>query len=148
MKYKVAVATSDGKTVDSHFGHASAFVIYEVEETDGSFTDIEEREVRAACSGGECGAQTQEAEGGCASGGGCSNPVTQAPSPMDLIAQQLSDVDYVLVARIGPHAIRALAKYNVSAYDIVLPIDEAIAKINGYRKKITERKLRLSETAH
>ena len=61
---------------------------------------------------------------------------------MDEIAKALSDVDYVLVARIGPHAIRALAKYNVTAYDIVLPIEEAIAKINEYRKKIKERKNR------
>ena len=31
-KYKVAVATSDGKTVDSHFGHVSNFLIFEVDE--------------------------------------------------------------------------------------------------------------------
>ena len=30
-KYKVAVASSDGKTVDTHFGHAQSFLIFEVD---------------------------------------------------------------------------------------------------------------------
>lgn len=54
-KYKVAVATSDGKTVDSHFGHVQSFLIFEVDEESGKFEDIGEREAKAACSGGECG---------------------------------------------------------------------------------------------
>ena len=123
--YKVAVATSDGKTVDSHFGHAQSFLIFEVDEESGRSEDIGERSVRAACSGGQCGSQE-----GCGDGS----------SPMDKIAEALSDVQYVLAARIGPHAIRALAKYGVTAFDIVLPIGEAISKINDYRKKTEKRK--------
>ena len=149
MKYKVAVATSDGKTVDSHFGHVSNFLIFEVDEETGAFEDIEDRDVQAACSGGSC-AGTQAVEpSGCGSGAGCGghNGVGEGASAMDLIAKALSDVDYVLVARIGPHAVRALAKYNVTAYDIVLPIDEAIAKINEFRKKIAERKARFAQKA-
>ena len=34
-KYKVAVATSDGITVDSHFGHVQSFLIFEVDEESG-----------------------------------------------------------------------------------------------------------------
>lgn len=136
MKYKVAVATSDGKTVDSHFGHVSNFLIFEVDEESGKFEDVEERDVQAACSGGSCGGVQKESESPC----GGHNGAVSTSSPMDEIAKALSDVDYVLVARIGPHAIRALAKYDVTAYDIVLPIDEAISKINEFRKKINERK--------
>ena len=143
-KYKVAVATSDGKTVDSHFGHVSNFLIFEVDEESGKFEDVEERDVQAACSGGTCAGAISEskASSDCGSGAGCGghNGAGEASSPMDEIAKALSDVDYVLVARIGPHAIRALAKYDVTAYDIVLPIDEAISKINEFRKKIKERK--------
>ena len=148
-KYKVAVATSDGKTVDSHFGHVTNFLIFEVDEETGAFEDIEDRDVQAACSGGSC-AGTQAAESsGCGSGAGCGghNGAGEGASAMDLIAKALSDVDYVLVARIGPHAVRALAKYNVTAYDIVLPIDEAIAKINEFRIKIKERKARFAPKA-
>jgi hypothetical protein len=35
--------------------------------------------------------------------------------------------------------VQALTRFNVRAFDIALPIDEAIAKINLYRKKIAER---------
>lgn len=134
--YKVAVATSDGKTVDSHFGHAQSFLIFEVDEETGAFEDVEERDVTAACSGSECGGVQKD------SGCGGHNGAGAGHSQMDEIAKVLSDVDYVLVARIGPHAVRALARYKVTAYDIVLPIDEAIKKINEYRKKIAERKNR------
>ena len=137
-KYKVAVATSDGKTVDSHFGHVQSFLIFEVDEESGKYEDVEERDVTAACSGGSCGGVQSGSDSGC----GGHNGAGEGHSQMDEIAKALSDVDYVLVARIGPHAIRALAKYNVTAYDIVLPIDEAIAKINEYRIKIKERKNR------
>ena len=47
-KYKVAVATSDGKTVDSHFGHVQSFLIFEVDEESGKAEDIGERDVTAA----------------------------------------------------------------------------------------------------
>ncbi|MBQ9283130.1 MAG: hypothetical protein IJ207_13205 [Treponema sp.] len=147
-KYKVAVATSDGKTVDSHFGHVSNFLIFEVDEETGKFEDIEDRDVKAACSGGSCaGTQSAEESSGCGSGAGCGghNGAGHGDSSMDLIAKALSDVDYVLVARIGPHAVRALAKYEVTAYDIVLPIDEAIAKINEFRLKIKERKAKFAK---
>lgn len=135
-KYKVAVATSDGKTVDSHFGHVQSFLIFEVDEESGKAEDIGERDVTAACSGGFCGGVQSGSDSGC----GGHNGAGEGHSQMDEIAKALSDVDYVLVARIGPHAIRALAKYNVTAYDIVLPIEEAIAKINEYRIKIKERR--------
>lgn len=135
-KYKVAVATSDGKTVDSHFGHVQSFLILEVDEESGKFEEIEERDVRAACSGGECGGVQKDS--------GCEgrNGAHEGTNVMDEIAKALSDAEYVLVARIGPHAVRALAKYKITAYDIVLPIDEAISKINEFRKKIKERKNR------
>jgi len=123
--YKVAVATSDGKTVDSHFGHVKSFLIFQVEEESGKAEDIGERDVTAACSEGSCGGH---------------NGAGAETSPMEEIAKELSDVDYVLVAKIGPHAIRALAKYDITAYDIVLPIEEAITKINDFRKKIKERR--------
>lgn len=122
-KYKVAVASSDGKTVDTHFGHAQSFLIFEVDEQTGAFEDVEERDVRAACnSQASCGGRIEEGDS------------------MDLAAKALEDVDYVLVAKIGPHAIRALARYDITAYDIVLPIDEASKKINEFRLKIKARR--------
>ena len=130
-EYRIAVATSDGKTVDTHFGHARSFVIFAVDEDSGAFRDIEERTIdTAGCAGGECG------------GAGCGgrNGAGAGQNVMDAIAERLDGVSYVLVARIGPHAIRALARRGITAYDIVLPIDAAIAKINEFRKRNLARK--------
>lgn len=145
MVYKVAVATSDGINVDSHFGHVLSFVIYDVDEETGEYDDVEERDVAAACSGGNCGS-IQVVQPGCGGQNGSSScGGSGAPdTPMEKIAEALSDVDYVLCAKIGPHAIRALAKYNVSAYDIVLPVGQAIKKINDFRLKIKARKQNLN----
>ena len=120
--YKVAAASSDGQMIDSHFGHADHFYIYEVDEETGNFTEIENRDVNAACGGGECG-------------GVANKKVAPDSDPMDTMTEKLSDVEYVLCARIGPHAIHALSKRGIRAYDIVLSVEEAIAKINAFRKK-------------
>lgn len=117
MSYKIAVASSDGKYVDTHFGHAESFLIYEVNEKDDSYELVEERQSFAAC-----GAQTE-----------CNTD--SVDDPMDEAAKRLSDVQYLLVSRIGPHAIKALNRYQVTAFSIVLPIDEAIQKITAYRKR-------------
>ena len=122
-KYKVAVGSSDGETVDTHFGHAESFIVFEVDEETGSFEESEIRNVTAGCAGGECGAEGKVSE----------------EAPLEAVAASLSDVDYVLVARIGPHAVRALAKHNVTAFDIVLPIGEAISKLTEFRKKMKAR---------
>lgn len=47
MSYKVAIATSDGKFVNQHFGKAKQFAIYEVE--DKKFNLLEVRENNPAC---------------------------------------------------------------------------------------------------
>ena len=54
-------------------------------------------------------------------------------------AKNLADLDYVLCSQLGPQAVQALTRFNVRAFDIALPIAEAIAKINVYRNKIAER---------
>ena len=42
-------------------------------------------------------------------------------------------------SQLGPQAVQAVTRFNVRAFDIALPIADAIAKINIYRKKIAER---------
>jgi predicted Fe-Mo cluster-binding NifX family protein len=124
-KYKVAVATNDGVNVNVHFGHAAAFDIYEVDDVSGKFEKIEVRVKPEHCDGscgdGACGRQEVE------------------HSSMFAAAKNLADLDYVLCQQLGPQAIQSLARFNVRAFDIALPIAEAIAKINIYRKKIAER---------
>ena len=127
-KYKVAVATNDGVNVNVHFGHAAAFDIYEVDEASGKYEKTEVRLKPEHCDG-SCGDGT------------CGQREVQHSS-MYAAAKNLADLDYVLCEQLGPQAIQSLARFNVRAFDIALPISEAIAKINIYRNKIAERALR------
>ncbi|ACX74694.1 FeMo cofactor biosynthesis domain protein [Fibrobacter succinogenes subsp. succinogenes S85] len=127
-KYKVAVATNDGVNVNVHFGHAAAFDIYEVDEASGKYEKVEVRLKPEHCDG-SCGDGT------------CGQREVQHSS-MYAAAKNLADLDYVLCEQLGPQAIQSLARFNVRAFDIALPISEAIAKINIYRNKIAERALR------
>ena len=129
-KYKVAVASSDGETVDSHFGHTENFLVFEVDEESGKFEQIESRNVTAGCKGGECGNDTEN----------------EKASPLEQVAESLKDTDYVLAARIGPHAQRLLALHDVTSFGIVISIEEGIKKINDFRKKLKERKTRAWES--
>ncbi len=127
-KYKVAVATNDGVNVNVHFGHAAAFDIYEVDEASGKYEKVEVRLKPEHCDG-SCGDGT------------CGQREVQHSS-MYAAAKNLADLDYVLCEQLGPQAIQSLARFNVRAFDIALPISDAIAKINIYRNKIAERALR------
>lgn len=40
---KIAVASTDGKLVDLHFGDANRFLIYNIEEDEGKFHEIREK---------------------------------------------------------------------------------------------------------
>ena len=111
--FKVAVATSDGINVDSHFGHVKEFTIYEVNETSGQGEAIESRFVdREACRG-DCGEVAVFAN----------------------IAGQLSDTEYVIAAKIGIPAVMALEIENITAVDGISTVDEALKKVSAYRKR-------------
>ena len=110
MSYKIAVATSDGHTVDTHFGHAEDFTILEVAD-DGSYSEVERRNAFAACDG------------------------TCSDDAMERAAVNLADCEFVLAAKIGPHAINALARHGVTPLDYVIAVDEAVSKIHAYRKR-------------
>ena len=122
MSYKIAVATSDGKIIDTHFGHTGTFLIIRVNENDGSYEEIEERNVAAACFE-QRSPQEQDSHAGCGS------------ALMEEIAQQLKDVEFVLCAKVGPQAIRALARYDITTLDVIMPIDRAVLKVNQYRDR-------------
>ena len=128
-KYKVAVATNDGVNVNVHFGHAAAFDVYEVDDVSGKIEKVEVRVKPEHCDGscgdGTCGQREVE------------------HSSMYAAAKNLADLDYVLCSQLGPQAIQSLARFNVRAFDIALPIADAIAKINLYRNKIAERALKI-----
>ena len=51
MSYRIALASSDGLHIDRHFGASDGFLIVEVTQ-DGTFLEVERRQVKAPCQHG------------------------------------------------------------------------------------------------
>jgi predicted Fe-Mo cluster-binding NifX family protein len=110
MSVRIAVATTDGKVVNEHFGRAGAFYILEIDSE--GYRLLETRETAPVC------------------GGGSHNDSAMARR-IDL----LSDCKAVLVSKAGPDAKRALALAGVSLFEIGMFIDEAMDKLRVYYNK-------------
>lgn len=104
---KAAIASTDGITINEHFGRAKAFLIYEVDDA-GAYTFLERRELDKE--------QTVEADS------------HEAGTAFQL----LSDVEVVLVAKIGPTSEQELRKRGI----IPLAVTGAIGKaLEAYGKR-------------
>ena len=111
--YRIAIASSDGINVDTHFGHAFSFIIAEVNEETGDVTELEERDVRPACEGHSCGGHQGR--------------------NIEATAKLLSDVSFVLIARIGPPAAAGLEAYGIDVFEGAGTIEQKIKELIGFR---------------
>ncbi len=116
MAYKIAVASTDGKVVNQHFGRAEKFYILEVND-ENEFYYVEERKTAAPCSGG-----------------------THSDNGLALAVRVLSDCKYVLVSQIGAGAEYELNKKGVTAFAISHYIDEAVKKLVYYDSEVKNKK--------
>jgi predicted Fe-Mo cluster-binding NifX family protein len=104
MDVKIAVASSDGISVDQHFGRARSFRVYRLH--DGGYDFLELRENDAPCSG-----QSHN-----------DNALEQA-------AVGIADCRGVVVAQIGAGAIDALILHRIMAFTLPGTIDEAFLSL-------------------
>jgi nitrogen fixation protein NifX len=105
MAYKIAVASSDGKVVNQHFGHSRQFVVYDVNDADEwNFKEI--RVTNPICSMGE-----------------------HSEASMQQVVALLSDCKVVVVSQIGFVAEQALLNEGIRSYSIPDFIDAAILKV-------------------
>ncbi|HCD45256.1 MAG TPA: dinitrogenase iron-molybdenum cofactor biosynthesis protein [Lachnoclostridium sp.] len=109
MKYKIAVASTDGKVVNQHFGRAEVFYIVEADSMDTAFTYEESRKTVPVCKGQE-------------------HDETQ----LKAVAVMLEDCDYILVSRIGAGARAALDQNNIEAFELPGYIEDSIRKLLAY----------------
>ncbi len=126
LPLKIAVVSSDGINVDTHFGHAKRFLIYKLE--DGKFIFDEER--KAASSEAETREKSSAQNcnrNGCGSGGGCGGSGIESPN-----VALLSDCTGIVAAKFGQQIIRQLERKAVSIFDIECPIDFALEKLAAY----------------
>ena len=105
MKYKVAVASSDGKIVNRHFGRADKFYIYEI--ANKTFSFIEERNTKAICNGG-----------------------SHDEADFDSTIELLKDCKLVVVSQIGYAAEKYIAERGLMALEIPGFIDEVLEKLS------------------
>ena len=130
-KYLIAVATSDGVHVDTPFGEAERFEVYEI--TKDAYCKLEERtvvqhDVSVPKDGQGANLQTpdNDTEGcGCGAGG-------HACEGSNDRVECVADCAFVICSKIGFHMQKMLAKRAVTAFDVECTIDEALHKIGSY----------------
>ena len=111
MSYEIAVASSDGKVVNQHFGKATNFLIFEVEGD--NFKYIKLLETQAFCSYGE-------------------HDETELLSAMEALEGSRA----VLVSQIGNAAAAALKTKGIDAFDVHNFIEDALKKLVKYYSDI------------
>jgi nitrogen fixation protein NifB len=109
-----ALASSDGKVVSQHFGHASSFVIVDVDESGWKF--VERRSNKTPCLLGE-------------------HDESALAASVDL----LSDCGAVFAAKIGPHAKGLLEEAGILALERTGFADELLAKFSAFLSRTSKK---------
>ena len=113
MPLRVSVASSDGKFINQHFGHAEQFLIFDIDD-EGNYEYIELRKNEPTCSGGN-----------------------HTAGSMKNAVGVLDGVKVVLVAQIGPGASQNLLLSGIQSFSVPSYIDEALEKLgSSYAKKL------------
>ncbi len=107
MSFKVAVASSDGKYVNQHFGKAQNFLIFEYKE-DGDYEFLELRETPPRCGGSE----------------------EVKKKSLDM----LSDCKFLLVTQIGPGATNKLMAQGTKPLVKPMFIEDALKELSDLYK--------------
>ncbi|TCK92833.1 putative Fe-Mo cluster-binding NifX family protein [Natranaerovirga hydrolytica] len=105
MNVKVAVASSDGKVINSHFGRATQFLIFQLKDKEYNFIEI--RKNKPSCSN-------------------LDNPKGNVEDTIALIF----DCDYVLCSQIGEGMLNRLSQTGIRAIAIRDWIDNGLKKIS------------------
>ncbi|MBF0529479.1 MAG: hypothetical protein HQK55_09445 [Deltaproteobacteria bacterium] len=111
LNVKIAVASSDGVTVNEHFGRAQSFRIYRLRDDGHDFLEL--REI---------------------------SPVNESPpgsdEPMKQVLQHITDCSGVVATKIGPGAIKALVGSQIFAFTMSSSIDDALRSLRALRRFI------------
>ncbi|MDR3579804.1 MAG: NifB/NifX family molybdenum-iron cluster-binding protein [Oryzomonas sp.] len=109
MDVKIAVASSDGATINEHFGRAHAFRIYRLHDLGHEFLEL--RENTPACGGQQ-----------------------HDDDVLDKAAQLISDCRGVVAAQVGPGAIDTLIGHRILAFTMSGSIDAALETLRSSKR--------------
>lgn len=104
MEIKVAIASTDGKVINEHFGRATQFHIFELNNTDFKF--LESRNVQRCCNGGE-----------------------HEISAFENIANILNDCKAIFVAKIGIGASNYMESKGFTIFEAPFLIEDVLNKV-------------------
>jgi predicted Fe-Mo cluster-binding NifX family protein len=108
---KIAVASTDGKLVNQHFGRADVFYILDVDEETAEFTLSEKRNVVPVCNRGD-----------------------HEDGELKKNLESLSDCRYILVSRAGMRACSEAEALGIEIVDIPGIISDSVAELVKYIK--------------
>jgi len=114
--YRIAAASTDGKTVNEHFGRAAEFLIYDIGASDWTF--VEKRSVTPLCEA-------------------CAEHTSEQLSP---VIAALADCAAVVTVKIGAVVRRELAINNISVFEQPDDIDNVLSKLAAYYGKTNKEK--------
>ncbi len=106
MIYRIAFASSDGRVIDRHFGHADKFYIYDIDTQNGSYAFEKETYVTPPCNGGE-----------------------HEDFSFEAVLDRLGDVQAVIVKRIGAGASIFLEQRGIAVYQAPFGVEDILEKI-------------------
>lgn len=109
MDVKVAVASSDGQTVNEHFGRSRTFRIYRLHDSGSELLEI--RDNSPACSGH-----------------------THSEDAMKRAVGTIADCRGIVAAQIGPGAIDALIGKRIMAFTMNGSIAEALNALQSSKR--------------
>lgn len=104
MSVKVAIASTDGKVINEHFGRATQFNIFELDKLNYRFLEI--REVQRCCNGGE-----------------------HEDFAFENIAKTLKDCKAIFVAKIGSGASSYMESKGFIIFEAPFLIPDVLNKV-------------------
>jgi predicted Fe-Mo cluster-binding NifX family protein len=113
VSFKAAVTSSDGVTIDLHFGRAEQFYIFSVDDGGAITLDGIKAVIREAGSGGH------------------------DPKSVQTVVDALGGCKYILTAKIGNKPHMLLQKAGITALESPPGIDAALSKLYKYHVKFT-----------
>ncbi|MBI5748531.1 MAG: dinitrogenase iron-molybdenum cofactor biosynthesis protein [Nitrospinae bacterium] len=114
---KIAVASSDGRIINQHFGHAERFLIFNVDGNQINF--VEERKVEKYCSSDE--------------------DHLYDTNRLEKFYEVIKDCKFLLVCRIGTIPEKELEKRGIKTFILWDRIEEGIKKVaESQRVKVSK----------
>jgi predicted Fe-Mo cluster-binding NifX family protein len=107
MSCRVAVASSDGKVINQHFGRAGQFLVFDLEEKGPEFYELRKTVPL-------CGSEANH------------------DNLLQHTVQSLSDCRVILVSRVGPGAEEALTQAGIQVLAIPGLIEPVLRKLHHY----------------